>query len=219
MFTLAVSAGRSRLIQQPRLIVTVPGVGYRLAAKPKPLQPSRLADADQCSDELAVRAESNILAAFNQANAERDVNAISALYTNDATMIKAYGLLSGRIPIKEMYAQFYEHYSPNPSKLEHVMAIGREMMLRAGSWSGIYKGPGGPVHLSGCWTTTDVQDGTTWKIHTETNFMHSGSYVPVKLRPAQQTNQADAGRDQDDPGMEAVVEEGAAGLLPSSGRN
>ena len=71
--------------KQPRLIVTVPGVGYRLAAKPK--LANRQPDADQRSDEAAIHAGAGILTSFNKANAGCDAQAVSALYAEDATMI------------------------------------------------------------------------------------------------------------------------------------
>jgi DNA-binding winged helix-turn-helix (wHTH) protein len=160
--------------KQPRLIVTVPGVGYRLAVKPISTPPQCQADADRRPDEPANREWFSILAAYNKANAERNAKAISALYAEDATMIRrSDGLLSGRAMIEGMYAQHFEHYSPHPSKLEHVAAIGNDLMLRAGSWSGTYQGQDGPIHLAGSWTTTDVRDGDTWKIHSETTFIYS----------------------------------------------
>jgi hypothetical protein len=141
--------------------------------KPRPAQGASHADAGRHSNEADIRVGLGILAAFNKANAER--NAISALYAANATMIKSSRLLHGRPIIEDDYAQLYENYRPNPSKLEHVAAIGNEVMLRAGSWSGTYHQQDGPVHLSGSWATTDVRDGTAWKIHSESSFQHSGS--------------------------------------------
>jgi DNA-binding winged helix-turn-helix (wHTH) protein len=162
--------------KQPRLIVTVPGVGYRLTAKPKPA--NRKSDPEQRSDAAAIDAGAGILTCINKANSERDARAVSALYAEDAVMIESDGLRSGRAAIEEAYARFYERSNPHPSKLEHVVAIGDDMMLRAGSWSNTYQGPAGPVHQWGSWTTTDVLRGTTWQIQTETMFTHSGSRAP-----------------------------------------
>jgi uncharacterized protein (TIGR02246 family) len=163
--------------KQPRLIVTVPGVGYRLATKPK--LANGQSDPEQRSHAAAIHAGAGILTSINKANSERDAQAVSALYAEDAVMIQSDGLLSGRAAIKDAYEQFYERSSPHPSKLEHVVAIGDGMMLRAGSWSHTHPGPAGLVHQSGSWTTTDVLRGTTWQIHTETSFTHSGSSVVV----------------------------------------
>lgn len=186
MFTSAVCAGRSESdAKQPRLIVTVPGVGYRLAAKPTPAQPLGQSYADQRPDEPAGRAALGIVTAFNKANFDRNAEAVAALYAEDATMIKSIKLLSGRAAIEADLLQFFDRYSPHPSKLEHVAVIGNDMMLRAGSWSGTYQGHSGPVHLWGSWTTTDVREGATWKIHTETSFLRSNSYMPSAKPPAE----------------------------------
>jgi DNA-binding winged helix-turn-helix (wHTH) protein len=159
--------------KQPRLIVTVPGVGYRLAAKPRVANPQP--DAEQRWDGAATHAGGGIIEYFNQAHTERDARAISSLYAEDAAVIHFDGLLSGRASIEQAYAQAYEQFSPHPSRLQHVFAIEGDMMLRAGSWSGTLPGPSGPVHLSGSWTTTDVLRGTTWQILTETILTHSHS--------------------------------------------
>jgi DNA-binding winged helix-turn-helix (wHTH) protein len=158
--------------KQPRLIVTVPGVGYRLSAKPRLANPQ--SNADQPSDEAGIHARAGIIKYFNQAHMECNARAISALYTENATMIHYDRLLCGRASIEEAYVELYERFSPRPSKLEHVAAIGGDMMLRAGSWSRTHQGPAGPVHQWGSWTTTDVLRGATWQIHTETIFTHSG---------------------------------------------
>jgi DNA-binding winged helix-turn-helix (wHTH) protein len=148
--------------KQPRIIVAVPGVGYRLAAKPTLASPQR--DADRPSDEAAIHARAGIIKYFNQAHMDCDARAISGLYAEDATVVHSAGSLCGRASIEEAYAELYERFSPRPSKLEQVVAIGGDMMLRAGSWSHTYRGSAGLVHQWGSWTTTDVLRGTTWQI-------------------------------------------------------
>ena len=59
--------------KQPRLIVTVPGVGYRLAAKPR--LANRQPDADQRSDEAAIHAGAGIMKYINKANTGCDAQA------------------------------------------------------------------------------------------------------------------------------------------------
>jgi DNA-binding winged helix-turn-helix (wHTH) protein len=161
--------------KRPRLIVTVPGAGYRLMAKPKAIPTAVQAGPDRL-DEPNIRAGLGILTAFNKANAERDAEAISSLYAENAISIRSDGPLCGRAAIERTYAQNYMRYSPYPSTLLDVTAIGEFMRLRAGGWSGTYHGPDGPIHLWGSWTTTDLRDGDTWKIRTETVLMYSGSY-------------------------------------------
>jgi DNA-binding winged helix-turn-helix (wHTH) protein len=165
--------------KQPRLIVTVPGVGYRLAAKPRPA--NRQPDAEQRSDGAATHAGAGILAAINKANAGCDAQAASALYAENAIMTFSDGLLSGRAAIEEAYEETYERFTQHPSTLEHVVAIGSDMMLRAGTWSRTYQGPTSLVHQWGSWTTTDMLRGSTWQIRTET-MEHSGSSVVAKPR-------------------------------------
>jgi DNA-binding winged helix-turn-helix (wHTH) protein/ketosteroid isomerase-like protein len=167
--------------KRPRLIVTVPGIGYRLTAKPKVAGTPSQADSNLCCNERIISDGLGILTAFNQANAERDERAISSLYAKDAISIRSDGPLSGRRAIARTYARNYRDYSPHPSTLDHVTAIGDCIMLRAGGWSGIYQGQDGPVHLRGSWTTTDMRDGDIWKIRTETVLMHSGSFGTTVL--------------------------------------
>jgi hypothetical protein len=85
------------------------------------------------------------------------------VYAEDATMILSDGPLSGRAAIEEAYRQTYEQCTQHPSKLEHVVAIRSDMMLRAGSWSCTLQGPARLVHQWDSWTTTDVLRGTTWQ--------------------------------------------------------
>jgi DNA-binding winged helix-turn-helix (wHTH) protein len=159
--------------KRPRLLITVPGVGYRLAVKSRPAQtldnPDRL-------DEPTIRSGVGILAAFNKANAERNAKAISSLYAEDAISIRSNGPLFDRATIEKTFALNYTHYKPYPSTLDNVTVIGDFVMLRAGGWSGIYLGQDGPVQVKGSWTTTDLRDGDTWKIRTETVLMESGAY-------------------------------------------
>ncbi len=163
--------------KKPRVIVTVPGVGYRLSAT------SNVANCQSNGarhlDEAAIHAGAGILSSINKASSGLDAQARSAPYAEDATVIRSERLLSGRAAIEEAWEQAYDRFCPNPSKLEHVVAIGSAMMLRAGSWSGTYQGAAGLVHQWGSWTTTDVIRGTTWQIHTETIFTHSASPVPA----------------------------------------
>ena len=165
--------------KQPQLIVTIPGIGYRLEAKPEAAKTLGQAGPGRV-DERTLRSAVGILTAFNKANAERNANAISSLYAENAISIRSNGPLSGRATIARRCALNYMRYIPDPSILHHVTAIGDSVMLRAGGWSGTYQGQDGPVRLSGSWTTTDLRDGNTWKICTETVLMDSGSYGPFR---------------------------------------
>jgi DNA-binding winged helix-turn-helix (wHTH) protein len=157
--------------RQPRLILTVPGIGYRFAAK-APLA-DHFPKADQVSDEAVRQAQAGIIKYFNQAHMERDARAVSGLYAEDATIVHPGGRMCGRASIEEAYQGYYRECSASPSTLGHVVMIGNDMMLRAGTWSHTLQGPGGVVHRRGSWTTTDLLRGATWQIQTETILVHS----------------------------------------------
>jgi hypothetical protein len=82
--------------------------------------------------------------------------------------VTPHGLISGRASIESDAAEGFKVYTSDPSTLEQVKMIGNGVMLMAGTWSGTYNGPNGPVHLKGYWSDTDVRDGNTWKIRQET---------------------------------------------------
>ncbi len=124
--------------------------------------------AQQMSDEDAKLAGEDILRAYNKGLLEHDATALAALYTEDAVIFTTNGPISGRSAIEKALADTFKRYRPDPSKLERVVAVGSDAILRGGSWSGTFQGVGAPVHLRGFWTTTDVRDGTTWKIRMET---------------------------------------------------
>ena len=74
-------------------------VALQFAAMPKPANPQ--SDAEQRSDEAAIRAAAGILTSINKANAECDAQAASALYAEDATMILPTGCFpGGQLPRK-----------------------------------------------------------------------------------------------------------------------
>jgi uncharacterized protein (TIGR02246 family) len=126
------------------------------------------AAAQQVSEQDAQQAGQRLLDAWNKAALSKDAAAHAALFTEDATRVTPQGLISGRAAIESAIAAEPKDYTPDPSKLEQVKMIGNGVMLRAGTWSGTYSGPNGPVHLKGYWSDTDVRDGNTWKIRQET---------------------------------------------------
>jgi ketosteroid isomerase-like protein len=125
------------------------------------------AAAQQMSDQDARQAGEDILRTYNKGLLERDANALAALYTDDAVIFTTNGPVSGRSAIEKALTDTFKHYRPDPSKLERVVAVGSDAIVRGGSWSGTFQGVGAPVHLRGFWTATDVRDGATWKIRME----------------------------------------------------
>jgi DNA-binding winged helix-turn-helix (wHTH) protein len=162
--------------KQPQLIITVPGVGYRLAAKPKVSHV-----LGQEHDERAAWAGLGILSAYNKASFEHDPEALAALYTKEATHIVDGTPVSGRAAIEKWQRGICDRkdYCPNPSRLERVVAIGDNAMLRSGTWSATHQSENGLVSLSGGWTTTDLCDHGTWKICTETCWFNSAPVRPA----------------------------------------
>ena len=126
------------------------------------------AAAQQTSDQDARLAGEDSLRAYNKGLLEHDATALAALYTEDAVIFTTNGPISGRPAIEKALADTFKRYRPDPSKLERVVAVANDAMVRGGSWSGTFQGVGAPVHLRGFWTTTDVRDGSTWKIRMET---------------------------------------------------
>ena len=142
-----------------RFLMIVPALVMSLAAS---------ASAQQVSEQDARQAGQSVLDAWNKTAQQKDAAAHAALFTEDAVQVTPEGLISGRASIESRAAADYKVYSGDPSKLEQVMMVGTEVMLRAGTWSGTYNGSNGPVHLKGFWSDVDVRDGNTWKIKQET---------------------------------------------------
>jgi uncharacterized protein (TIGR02246 family) len=142
------------------------------------------AAAPLASDQDARAAAEGILKAYNKALLEHDAPALAALYTEDAVIFTTNGPVSGRPAIEKSIAETFAHYRPDPSKLVHVAAVGNDVIIRGGSWSGTYQAVGAPVHLKGYWTTTDVRDGSTWKIRMETWNFANGVAGDFYLQPA-----------------------------------
>ena len=142
-----------------RFLMIVPALAISLAAP---------ASAQQVSEQDARQAGQSVLDAWNKTAQQKDAAAHAALFTEDAVQVTPQGLVSGRAAIEGRAAEDFKSLRFDPSKLEQAKMIGTEVMLRAGTWSGTYNGPDGPVHLKGYWSDVDVRDGNTWKIRQET---------------------------------------------------
>jgi uncharacterized protein (TIGR02246 family) len=143
-----------------RFLMIVPALTVGLAAS---------ATAQQVSEQDARQAGQSVIDAWNKTELQKDAVAHAALFTEDAVQVTSRGLISGRAAIERRAVEEFKVYTPDPSKLEQVKMIGSGVMLRAGTWSGTYNGPHGPVQLKGYWSDTDVRDGDTWKIQQETS--------------------------------------------------
>jgi Domain of unknown function (DUF4440) len=98
------------------------------------------AAAQQVSEQDAWKAGESLLEAWNETSQQKDAAKQGALFTEDAIRVTPQGLMSGRAAIESAAAETFKDYVPDPSKLDKVTIIGNEIMLRAGSWSGKFKG-------------------------------------------------------------------------------
>jgi uncharacterized protein (TIGR02246 family) len=127
------------------------------------------AGAQPISDGSAWQAGESVVQAHNAATKARDAAGVAALYAEDAIMVTPDGTLSGRDAIEKAYAEDFKVITAEPARLVKVIMIGDSVRLRTGTWGGTLQGPNGPVPLKGNWTTTDVRDGSIWKIRMETD--------------------------------------------------
>jgi hypothetical protein len=146
--------------KQPPLIVTVPGVGYRLAAQPRG---PRTASRKRYGVRTRRRSTLGPLSShpINRANSGCDARARSAPYAEDATVILADRILFRAGIYRGSLRTGLRALPSTPIKARTCCGDGSDVMLRAGSWSGTYQGPTGLVHQWGSWTTTNVLHGTT----------------------------------------------------------
>ena len=142
-----------------RFLMIAPALAVGLAAS---------ATAQQVSEQDAHQAGQRVLDAWNKTSLQKNAASHAALFTEDAIQVTPEGLFSGRAAIERHATETFKVFTVDPSKLEQVQMIGGGVMLRAGTWSGTYNGPQGPVHLKGYWSDTDVRDGDNWKIQQET---------------------------------------------------
>jgi uncharacterized protein (TIGR02246 family) len=129
------------------------------------------AAAQHLSDQDARQAGESVVQAHNKASQAKDAAGVAALYSEDATYITPDGPIFGRAAIQKLYEEEWKSVTEEPAKLDRVIMLGDTVRSRTGSWSGVFHSPGGPVHVKGYWTTTDVRDGDTWKIRVETYNM------------------------------------------------
>jgi ketosteroid isomerase-like protein len=138
-------------------IVTVLAVGLAIPAA-----------AEQLSEHDAHQAAHSTLDAWNKASEQKDAAGRAALYTEDALQITPEGLISGRAAIQKSSVEDFKAFTYDPAKLERVIMIGNSIMLSAGTWSGTYSSPDGPVPMKGYWSDISVPAGNTWMIRQET---------------------------------------------------
>jgi len=120
------------------------------------------------SDANAREAAEQFVAGFNTAAKNKDAAALAALYTEDAFLVTPDGTVSGRPAIERWRLEGFKVVTAKPSQLDRVELIGNSVRIKSGTWAAILQGPAGAIPLKGYWSTTDVFDGTTWRIRMET---------------------------------------------------
>ena len=124
--------------------------------------------AQQVPEQEAHRTGQNVLDAWNKASQHKDAVAMAALFTEDGVRVTPHGLISGRAAIEKDAAEGFTNYRPNPTEMTYTKIIGNDLMLRGGTWSGVYNGPSGPVQVMGYWSDTAIREGDMWRICLET---------------------------------------------------
>ena len=123
--------------------------------------------AQQTSSEQEIRqAAESIVEAHNKTVRQKDAAGLAALYADDAFVVAPEGTIAGRAAIQKFYEQALKDFTSS-AKLDRVEMIGKGVRVRSGSWAGAFQATNGPVQLKGYWATTDVFDGTAWKIRME----------------------------------------------------
>jgi len=104
------------------------------------------------------------------------VDALAALYTEDAVRVTAHGTFSGRQAIAKDYAERFQRYQSNNyvRKGDRVNAVGNDVRA-SGKWSCAFHDTDGRYkHIDGHYSAVWVRDGNTWKIRRATSAEGTG---------------------------------------------
>ncbi len=124
------------------------------------------AAAQQLTEQDARTIAEKIEQVVDTSLAKGDVAAIGALFADDVIRVTPQGVARGRAEVEGFFTNVIagKAYEAEPTKVDAVKVLGNDMIVVAGSWSGIWHSPNGPVHLAGRFGNTDVRVGDTWKI-------------------------------------------------------
>jgi uncharacterized protein (TIGR02246 family) len=137
------------------------------------------AAAQQTSNQDVWQAGDLVVQAHNKAMQARDAAGVAALYSEDVIVLTPDGTVYGRAALEKLFAGMFKVLiSIEPAKLDQAIMIGDALRLRTGSFSAVIQSPNGPMPMKGYWSTTDVRDGTSWKIRMESN-------IPMPPPPAE----------------------------------
>jgi uncharacterized protein (TIGR02246 family) len=142
--------------------LTVPAFAQKDTAGPQTVQQRDLIgipDTVAKFDELHHKLEE----AYNK----NDAAAVVALFTEDAVLVTADGIFSGRQHIQERYADAFQR-SPITDfvcshERYHLNSIDNAAWS-TGEWASAFQGQTGPGFARGYWSALYVPDGDAWKI-------------------------------------------------------
>jgi uncharacterized protein (TIGR02246 family) len=120
--------------------------------------------------EDACRKESEIAGKFSAAFNKNDAAALTSLYTQDAVQVGEGPILRGRDAIESNLRELFKGrgWSNHVAKVVEIHVVGG-LAWRIGQWSVMGPGPNNTSQrYGGYFSTIDVPDNGTWKIHEET---------------------------------------------------
>jgi len=121
--------------------------------------------AQQLTDQEARKIAETIEQAWEKGFQDRSPAALAALYSRDAIRISGNGETQvGPAAIETFYTGLTKAWDADPNKLEQVKALGNDVIVVTGAWSGTWHGEKGPIKFSGHFANTDIREGDGWKI-------------------------------------------------------
>jgi ketosteroid isomerase-like protein len=146
-------------------------------------QPKDIADP-QIAQQRDLLGSPDALAVFGELSGKlddaynnKDAEAASALFTEDAVLVTPDGMVFGRQAIKERYADTFQHW-PITDFLRRRERLRLNAIDNAvwsvGEWSGSLQNQTGPVIVWGYWSTIYVREGDAWKMRMLSIFDHRG---------------------------------------------
>jgi ketosteroid isomerase-like protein len=104
---------------------------------------------------------------LDEAYNKNDAAAVAALFTEDALLVEAGGLFSGRQDIERRYADTFQRspvISFNSGFERHYLNAIDNAVWGAGQWTSTFQSQNGPLFALGCWLAIYVREGDAWKI-------------------------------------------------------
>jgi uncharacterized protein (TIGR02246 family) len=114
---------------------------------------------------------------FEEAYKKHDAAALAALFTKDALLLRDQGPVYGRQAIEKYHADMFQkwHFIDVVIKYDqnspHAIGTAGKDAWDNGEWSCTVQGQsGGPIQLSGYWSSVKVREGDAWKLRLHTSI-------------------------------------------------